>query len=128
VVQGEPALVGTAETSGRRGRSGPDQQAAPGCAGDPRAPLTAAGASGYIRRHLEHVGRSDTLFSDDAVRAIHARGLPRAINRLAVTALLAACAAGTTIVDESSAPAISGEAALREGDRSITIARSGLIA
>ena len=48
------------------------------------------------------------------VRAIHAhaRGLPRAINRLAVTALLAACATGKTIVDESSArAAISEEAA-----------------
>ena len=80
----------------------------------PAPALTPAEASGYIRRHLEHACRSDTLFSDDAVRAIHAhaRGLPRAINRLAVTALLAACAAGKTIVDESSArAAISEEAA-----------------
>jgi type II secretory pathway predicted ATPase ExeA len=80
----------------------------------PAPPLTATEAGGYIRRHLEHAGRSDTLFSDDAVRAIHAhaRGLPRAINRLAVTALLAACAAGKTIVDESAArAAISEEAA-----------------
>ena len=80
----------------------------------PAPALTAAEASGYIRRHLEHAGRSDTLFSDDAVRAIHthSRGLPRAINRLAVTALLAACATGKTIVDESSTrAAISEEAA-----------------
>jgi type II secretory pathway predicted ATPase ExeA len=80
----------------------------------PAPPLTAAEASRYIRRHLEHAGRSDTRITDDAVRAIHAhaRGLPRAINRLAVTALLAACAAGKTIVDESSArAAISEEAA-----------------
>jgi type II secretory pathway predicted ATPase ExeA len=71
----------------------------------PAPALTAAEAGGYIRCHLEQAGRSDTLFSDDAVRAIHAqaRGLPRAINRLAVTALLAACSAGKTIVDESSA-------------------------
>ena len=71
----------------------------------PAPALSAQEASGYIRRHLEHAGRSDTLFSEDAVRAIHgqARGLPRAINRLAVTALLAACAAGKTIADESSA-------------------------
>ena len=50
-------------------------------------------------------GRSDILFSDDAVRAIHAhaRGMPRAINRLAITALLAAYTAGKTIADESSA-------------------------
>jgi type II secretory pathway predicted ATPase ExeA len=36
----------------------------------PAPPLTAAEASGYIRRHLEHAGRSDTLFSDDAVRLV----------------------------------------------------------
>jgi type II secretory pathway predicted ATPase ExeA len=45
------------------------------------------------------------LFSDDAVRAIHAhaRGMPRAINRLAVNALLAAYTASKTIADESAA-------------------------
>jgi type II secretory pathway predicted ATPase ExeA len=71
----------------------------------PAPALTPAEASGYIRSHLEHAGRSGTLFSDDAVRAIHAhaRGLPRAINRLALTALLAACTAGKTTVDESPA-------------------------
>lgn len=72
-------------------------------------PLTSAS----IRRHLEHAGRTDALFSDDSVRAIHgqARGLPRAINRPAITALLAAYATGKTIVDESSArTAISEEA------------------
>jgi type II secretory pathway predicted ATPase ExeA len=80
----------------------------------PAPALTPAEAGGYIRRHLEHAGRSDTLYSDDAIRAIHghARGLPRAINRLAITALLAACAQGKTIVDESSArTAITEEAA-----------------
>jgi type II secretory pathway predicted ATPase ExeA len=71
----------------------------------PAPALTAQETSGYLRAHLSLAGRSDTLFSDDAVRAIHghARGLPRAINRLAITALLAAYAAGKTIVDESSA-------------------------
>ena len=71
----------------------------------PSPALTLAEADGYIRRHTEQAGRSDTLFSDDAVRVIHgqARGLPRAINRLAITALLAACSAGNSIVDESSA-------------------------
>jgi type II secretory pathway predicted ATPase ExeA len=71
----------------------------------PSPAITAAEADGYLRAHLAHAGRSDTLFSDDAVRAInaHARGMPRAINRLAVTALLAACTAGKTIADESSA-------------------------
>jgi len=55
--------------------------------------------------HLAHAGRTDTLFSDDAVRTIHAhaRGMPRAINKLAITALLAAYSAGKTIADEASA-------------------------
>ena len=67
--------------------------------------ITAAEASGYIRAHLSHAGRTDTLFSDNAVRVIHghARGMPRAINRLAVTALLAACTQNKTIADEQSA-------------------------
>jgi type II secretory pathway predicted ATPase ExeA len=67
--------------------------------------ITAAEAGGYIRAHLSHAGRTDTLFSDDAVRVIHghARGIPRAINRLAVTALLAACTQNKTIADEQSA-------------------------
>jgi type II secretory pathway predicted ATPase ExeA len=80
----------------------------------PAPALTAGEAAGYIRAHLELAGRSDTLFSDDAVRVIHghARGLPRAINRLAITALLAAYTTGKTIADESSArTAISEEAA-----------------
>src|SRR6266702_1132027 len=79
----------------------------------PAPALSAEETSGYLRAHLSLAGRSDTLFSDDAVRAIHAqaRGLPRAINRLAITALLAAYAAAKTIVDESSArTAISEEA------------------
>ena len=80
----------------------------------PAPALTAEEASGYLRAHLSLAGRSDTLFSDETVRSIHgqARGMPRAINRLAITALLAAYAAGKTIVDESSArTAISEEAA-----------------
>ena len=61
--------------------------------------------AGYLRHHLALGGRSDTLFSDDAVSLIHqtSRGYPRAVNNLALQALLAAFAAGKTIVDESSA-------------------------
>ena len=76
--------------------------------------LTPAEAGGYIRAHLAHAGRTDTLFSDDAVRAIHghARGMPRAVNRLATTALLAACTENKTIADEKAArTAITEEAA-----------------
>jgi type II secretory pathway predicted ATPase ExeA len=67
--------------------------------------LTPAEADGYIRAHLAHAGRTDTLFSDDAVRVIHAhaRGMPRAVNRLATTALLAACTENKTIADEKAA-------------------------
>jgi type II secretory pathway predicted ATPase ExeA len=80
----------------------------------PAPPLTRTEAGGYIRAHLSQAGRSDTLFSDNAVRVIHghARGPPRAINRLAIGALLAACITSKTIVDESSArTAISEQAA-----------------
>ena len=63
--------------------------------------------AGYIAHHLKLAGRSDTLFSDDATALIHqvSRGLPRAVNNLAVQALVAAYAANKTIVDESSARA-----------------------
>jgi len=71
----------------------------------PSPAVTSAEADGYIRAHLAHAGRTDTLFSDDAIRVIwsHARGMPRAVNRLAVTALLVACTENKTIADESAA-------------------------
>jgi type II secretory pathway predicted ATPase ExeA len=71
----------------------------------PAPALTPGEADGYLRAHLALAGRTDTLFSDDAVRLIHshARGMPRAINRLAITTLLAAYTSGKTIADESSA-------------------------
>ncbi len=52
-------------------------------------------------------GSCDTLFSDDAIDLVHqvSRGLPRAVNNLAVQALIAAFATNKTIVDESSARA-----------------------
>ncbi|HTW99978.1 MAG TPA: AAA family ATPase [Acidimicrobiales bacterium] len=61
--------------------------------------------SSYVAHHLALAGRKDTLFSDDAVALIHqaSRGLPRAINNLAVQALVAAFGAKKGIVDESSA-------------------------
>jgi len=60
----------------------------------------------YIEHHVTHAGRgSDTLFSDDAITTIHghARGIPRAINNLAIAALLAAFTTKKSIIDESSA-------------------------
>jgi type II secretory pathway predicted ATPase ExeA len=58
----------------------------------------------YLRHHLKLAGRSDTLFSDDAITLIHqtSRGYPRAVNNLAIQALLAAFAEGKAIVDEHS--------------------------
>lgn len=58
----------------------------------------------YLAHHLALAGRSDTLYSDDAIALIHqiGRGIPRAINNLAVQSLVAAYAAGKAIVDESS--------------------------
>jgi type II secretory pathway predicted ATPase ExeA len=60
--------------------------------------------AGYLRHHLQLAGRSDTLFSDDAITLIHqtSRGYPRTTNNLAIQALLAAFAEGKAIVDESS--------------------------
>lgn len=61
----------------------------------------------YLSHHLKLAGRSDTLFSDDATALIHqvSRGLPRAVNNLAIQSLVAAYATSKTIVDESSARA-----------------------
>ncbi len=73
--------------------------------------MTATETASYIAHHLKLVGRSDTLFSDDALALIHqvSRGLPRAVNNLAVQALVAAYATNKAIVDESSARAAVAE-------------------
>jgi type II secretory pathway predicted ATPase ExeA len=65
-----------------------------------------AETASYVTHHLKIAGRSDTLFSD-ALTLIHqvSRGLPRAVNNLAVQSLVAAFADNKTIVDESSARA-----------------------
>jgi type II secretory pathway predicted ATPase ExeA len=69
--------------------------------------MTDTETASYIAHHLKLVGRSDTLFSDDATALIHqvSRGLPRAVNNLAIQALVAAYASNKAIVDESSARA-----------------------
>ena len=65
----------------------------------------------YVQHHLALAGRSDTLFSDDAVALIHevSRGLPRQVNNLAVSSLIAAFASKKGIVDESAARAAVAE-------------------
>lgn len=59
----------------------------------------------YLRHHLSLAGRSDTLFSDDAVAVVHqsSRGLPRAVNNLALQSLIATFAADKGIVDQAAA-------------------------
>jgi type II secretory pathway predicted ATPase ExeA len=71
------------------------------------AGMEAAETASYVVHHLKIAGRSDTLFSDDALALVHqvSRGLPRAVNNLAVQSLVAAFADNKAIVDESSARA-----------------------
>ena len=66
-----------------------------------------AETGGYVKHHVGLAGRSDPLFSDDALALIHqtSRGIPRAINNLAVHSLVAAYADNKSLVDESSARA-----------------------
>jgi type II secretory pathway predicted ATPase ExeA len=67
--------------------------------------MTSEETAAYITHHLKLAGRSDTLFSDDAMTLVHdaARGLPRAVNNIATQALVAAMADRKNIVDEKSA-------------------------
>lgn len=69
------------------------------------APMTAQETASYVEHHLKLAGRSDALFSDDAVALIHevSRGLPRAVNNLATQALVATYAHGKNIADEQAA-------------------------
>lgn len=73
--------------------------------------LDLAECGSYIAHHLAYAGRSDTLFSSDAVALVHqvSRGLPRVVNSLCVQSLVAAFSAGKAIVDESSARAAVAE-------------------
>src|SRR3954467_8864015 len=63
--------------------------------------MAPAETSSYLTPHLALGGRSDPLISDDAIALVHqvGRGIPRAVNNLAVQALVAAFAAGKAIVD-----------------------------
>jgi len=67
--------------------------------------MTADETARYIRHHLALAGRSDPLFTDDAIALIHtnSRGKPRSVNNLALAALIAARAHDKTLVDEASA-------------------------
>jgi len=65
--------------------------------------LSPTETTGYVQHHLALAGRDDTLFSDDAIGLIHeaSRGLPRVINNLAVSSLIATFATKKAIVDAS---------------------------
>lgn len=67
--------------------------------------MTSEETAGYIGHHLKLSGRADPLFTEDAIALIHqsSRGKPRSTNRLAISALIAACAAGKNLVDQASA-------------------------
>jgi type II secretory pathway predicted ATPase ExeA len=73
--------------------------------------MTGEETASYITHHLQLAGRSGPLFSDDATALIHAtsRGLPRAVNNLAIQALIAAYASRKAIVDESAARTAAAE-------------------
>lgn len=59
----------------------------------------------YIKGHLRYAGRSDPLFSEDAIAVIHqaSRGYPRTVNNLALAALMATRSAQNAIVDQTAA-------------------------
>jgi hypothetical protein len=65
----------------------------------------------YVKHHLQLAGRSDPLFSDDALALLRqtSRGIPRAVNNLAVHALVATFADGKGMIDERAARAAIAE-------------------
>jgi type II secretory pathway predicted ATPase ExeA len=73
--------------------------------------MTSEETADYVHHHLELVGRTDTLFSDDALALIHdsGRGKPRSVNNLAIAALVATYTAQKKIVDASAARAAINE-------------------
>jgi type II secretory pathway predicted ATPase ExeA len=68
-------------------------------------PMDLAEAAQYLRHQLALVGRTDPLFADDAVARLHklSLGLPRALNNVAIAALIAAATAGKALVDDECA-------------------------
>ncbi len=73
--------------------------------------MTPTETTSYLTHHIKQAGRADPIFSDDAVTLIHrtSRGLPRAINNLALQALVATYATNKTIVDDSATRAAVAE-------------------
>jgi type II secretory pathway predicted ATPase ExeA len=69
------------------------------------APMDLAESAQYLRHHLALVSRTDPLFADDAIARLHkaSLGLPRALNNVAIAALIAAATAGKALVDDDCA-------------------------
>ena len=67
--------------------------------------MTPEETGSYIRHHLQLAGRDGDLFSDDAIAQTHeaSPGMPRAVNNLAIAALIATYATGKKIVDDACA-------------------------
>lgn len=65
--------------------------------------MTASETASYIGHHIKLVGRSDQLFTEDALTLIHttARGYPRGVNNLALQSLVAAFASGKNLADDT---------------------------
>ena len=57
----------------------------------------------YLAAHLKAAGRSDQIFSDDAITTLTqaGRGLPRGVNNLATAAMVAAYTKNKTIIDQA---------------------------
>jgi type II secretory pathway predicted ATPase ExeA len=68
-------------------------------------PLDLQETAGYIKHHLSFCGRSDALFSDDAIALIHkaSGGIPRRINNISLQALMAGYLEKKSIIDEATA-------------------------
>lgn len=64
--------------------------------------MTRDETKGYISHHLKVSGKLDPLFTNEAIDLIHeaGRGLPRLINNLSRSALLAAYSENSLLVDE----------------------------
>ncbi|MFF3967091.1 hypothetical protein ACFYZI_36725 [Streptomyces griseorubiginosus] len=68
---------------------------------------TSTETTSYAAHHLKIAGRPDQLFTEDALTLIHttSRDYPRAVNNLALQALISAFATGKNQADEAAARA-----------------------
>ncbi|MER5688954.1 hypothetical protein [Streptomyces sp. NPDC002205] len=84
--------------------------------------MTSTETAAYVKHHLGLAGRSDRLFTDDAVTLIHttSRGFPSAVNYVWLQSLVATFAVGKSLVDEKTAQSAVSEAldqGLSDGSR-----------